>query len=149
MHLIGRIAAVWRGNRQIRFLVIGAYNTAFGYGTFFVLYAALGGRLHYLTLSTIAHFIAVTNSYVMQRFVVFRSTGTWPLEFLRFNLSHLATLGLGLVALHVLVEYAGLSPLLAQGIVLLMIVIASYMLHSLFSFRSMTPTPGTRNTSKE
>ena len=149
MHLIDRIVTIWNKNQQIRFLCIGAYNTAFGYGTFLVLYATLGAFIHYLVLSVIAHFVAVTNSYLLQRIVVFKSKNAWPMEFARFNLSHLATLGISLVALHLLVEYAFLSPVLAQGIVLIVVVMASYILHRLFSFRSAVSSRDIRNQAKE
>lgn len=125
---------LWQGSRKLRFLVVGGWNTLFGYLSFYALYLLTADRLHYLIVAVLAHFVAVTQSYVMQRRLVFRSAAPVPGEFLRFNASHIGTLLFGLLAMYVLVEAASLSPLVAQAIVILTSVILSYMLHSRVSF---------------
>jgi putative flippase GtrA len=99
-----------------------------------VLYVLAADHLHYLVIAVIAHFVAVTQSYVMQRRLVFRSDAPVAGEFLRFNASLVGTLLFGLLAMALLVEAAGLSPLVAQAIVIVMSVILSYLLHSRLSF---------------
>jgi putative flippase GtrA len=125
---------LWQDSRKLRFLVVGGWNTLFGYLSFYALYLLAADRLHYLIIAILAHFVAVTQSYVMQRRMVFRSDAPVAGEFLRFNASHVGTLLFGLLAMYLLVEAAGLSPLLAQAIVILTSVILSYVLHSHLSF---------------
>ena len=125
---------LWQDSRKLRFLVVGGWNTLFGYLSFYVLYLLAADRLHYLIIAILAHFVAVTQSYVMQRRLVSRSDAPVASEFLRFNVSLIGTLLFGLLAMALLVEAAGLSPLAAQAIVILMSVILSYVLHSRMSF---------------
>ena len=132
---------LWQDSRKLRFLVVGGWNTLFGYLSFYVLYLLAADRLHYLIIANLAHFVAVTQSYVMQRRLVFRSDAPIASEFLRFNASHVGTLLFGLLAMALLVEAAGMSPLIAQAIVILMSVVLSYLLHSRLSFG---PSPDRR-----
>jgi putative flippase GtrA len=125
---------LWQDSRKLRFLIVGGWNTLFGYLSFYVLYLLAAEHLHYLIIAVIAHFVAVTQSYVMQRRLVFRSDAPVPGEFLRFNASLIGTLLFGLLAIYLLVEAAALSPLVAQAIVILTSVILSYVLHSRLSF---------------
>jgi putative flippase GtrA len=125
---------LWHGSRKLRFLIVGGWNTVFGYLCFYVLYLLAADYLHYLIIAIIAHFLAVTQSYVMQRRLVFRSGAPVANEFLRFNASHVGTLLFGLLAMYLLVETAALSPLVAQAMVILTSVILSYVLHSRLSF---------------
>ncbi len=125
---------LWQNSRKLRFLIIGGWNTLFGYLSFYVLYLLAADRLHYLIIAVIAHFVAATQSYAMQRRLVFRSGAPIRAEFLRFNASLIGTLLFGLLAMYLLVEAAALSPLIAQAIVILASVILSYVLHSRVSF---------------
>lgn len=133
---------LWQDNRKLRFLVVGAWNTLFGYLTFFVLYLLAADRLHYLIIAALAHFIAVSQSYFMQRHLVFLSAAPVAGEFVRFNVSHIGTLLFGLLAMTLLVEAASMPPLIAQAIVILMSVVLSYLLHSRLSFGTTAGRPG-------
>ncbi|MCF8198589.1 MAG: GtrA family protein [Sulfuritalea sp.] len=125
---------LWQDSRKLRFLVVGGWNTLFGYLSFYVIYLLTADRLHYLIIAILAHFVAVTQSYIMQRHVVFRSGAPVTIEFLRFNASHIGTLLFGLLSIYILVDAADLAPLAAQAIVILVSVILSYLLHSRISF---------------
>lgn len=125
---------IWQDSRKLRFLIVGGWNTLFGYLSFYVLYLLTADRLHYLVIAVFAHFVAVVQSYAMQRRMVFRSAAPIVGEFLRFNASLFGTLLFGLLAMYLLVEAVALSPLVAQAIVILTSVILSYVLHSRISF---------------
>ena len=45
----------WRHHEQLRFLVVGAWNTAFGYGVFLTLYLLLQDAMHYLAIAVLAY----------------------------------------------------------------------------------------------
>lgn len=129
---------LWRNNRKLRFLVVGGWNTLFGYLCFYGLYLLAANRVHYLIVTAVAHFINIMQAYVMHRWLVFRSDDKIAMEFLRFNASYVGTFVFGLLAMLLLVETASLSPPVAQAVVILMNVILSYVLHSRVTFR---PTP--------
>ena len=130
---MGAALEYW-ADQRVRFLVIGACNTAFGYGAFVVLYALLDGHVHYLAIAVLAHACAVIVAFAAHKMLVFRSCGHWLPEFMRYNISLLMGLGAGLVGLWVLVSMLGVHPILAQAVVTVLVVILNYLLHSRFSF---------------
>lgn len=128
------LASLWRHDK-IRFLIVGAFNTAFGYCVFAFLYLLLGNRIHYLVVAVVAHAVSVLVSFTSQRQLVFRSRAPWLPEFIRFNLSLLSVFLGGLAALYGLVDGLGTPPLVGQAIVTVGSVVGSYFAHRHFSFR--------------
>ena len=129
------LSHAWRGNQKLRFLVVGTWNTVFGYLAFLLIYQILGNWLHYLFVAVFAHLLTVTQSFITQRRWVFGIVAPWGTQYLRFNVSHLATLGLALTLLWLLVDRAGLPVLLSQALVAAISVCASYLAHRHYSFR--------------
>ena len=133
---IGRRARLaWDGSEKLRFLVVGAWNTAFGYLAFVVAYFLLRQWLHYLVIMLIAHFVSVCNAFVGHKFLVFRRDGHLLADFLRFNMSYVGTLLFGLAALPILVEVFGIHLLISQGLLVVVTTVSSYFLHKKLSFR--------------
>lgn len=131
-----KLRELWLGNRELRFLVVGGWNTGFGYLAFVALYWLLAARLHYLAIATASHFLAVTQSFVSQRQLVFHAAGPWMPQYLRFNVASLATLGGSLCLLFVLVDKLGLHVLVSQAVTTAVVVVASYLLHKHYSFKA-------------
>jgi putative flippase GtrA len=125
----------WGLPQTLRFLIVGGYNTAFGYLAFTVFFLTVGQRIHYLIVGLAAHAVAAVNAFVVHRLFVFRSAKGWVAEYLRFNLSQLAALSFGMAALYSLVSFGHLNPLVAQAIVVSASVVLSYALHRFFTFR--------------
>lgn len=121
-------------SEKLRFLLVGGYNTAFGYGLFTALILLAGDKIHYLVILPVSHVIAVTNAYFAYRLFVFLDASRGLRSYLRFHSVYLGSLGFGMVALPTLVEIVGLTPIFAQGIVLAVTVVLSYILHKRFSF---------------
>jgi putative flippase GtrA len=126
---------LWQRSRHLRYLAIGAWNTLAGYAIFAGLYLAFAQHLNYMIIAAISHLFAVTQSFVTQRWIVFRSSGNWLAEYLRFHIAHLGSLAIGLSALPIMVEVFKTSPLIAQAVVTALIVVASYFVHQHFTFR--------------
>jgi putative flippase GtrA len=127
---------VWRDHRKLRYLAAGAWNTVFAYVAFGAMYLLLHERLHYLLISVLAHFLAVTNAFICQRWLVFQSQTFWLTAFLRFSMVQLLALGWGLAGLAFMVEILHLSPLLSQLLTMMIAVIVSYVLHRDYSFKT-------------
>ena len=134
-----RAVAGWHASDKLRFLVVGAYNTLFGWGVFALLHLTFADRVHYLWLLVVAHFAAVTSAFFSHRQLTFRATGSMPWQFLRFNLSYLGGLGLGLVLLPLGVRVLNAHPVVVSGVLTLLTVATSYLFHRYFSFARSSP----------
>lgn len=128
------IRKIWL-NEKFRYLVIGAYNTFFGYSIFAVLWMLWGLSLHYIAILGISHVVSVINAFVGYRIFVFRKKGAIWGDFFRFNLVYLGVFIFNIVALPILIEGINIHPLLAQAFIVIVTVLASFILHRRFSFR--------------
>jgi putative flippase GtrA len=126
----------WRLPQELRFLLAGAYNTAFGYLTFALLFLLLRERIHYLAVALLCQPLSLTSAFIVHRRLVFNSREPWLPSFIRFNLSQLAATLFGMAGLYALVRVGHLAPLLAQALVIVGTVLITYTLHRAFSFRS-------------
>ena len=122
--------------RPAKFLLVGAWNTAFGYLAFVGLYAALGRRVHYLLVLVLAQVMAVTNAYLSYKWGVFRTKGYVWGEYLRFWTVYLYTFAANFILLPLFVQRLHLGPILAQGILTALGALAGYLGHSRFTFAS-------------
>lgn len=118
----------------IKYLIAGGYNTVFGFAVFTGLYFLLKSELHYLGIAIIAQVINITNSYVVYRFFVFKSRGRIIEEYFRIYIVYGISFILGIALLTLLVELAGLHPVLAQFFVIIITVIVSYIGNRRFTF---------------
>lgn len=119
---------------QLLYLVIGGWNTVFGYGVWALLQALLGDRLHYLLVVLIAWPIAVLNAYLGYRLVVFRSTGSMLRELPRFSLVYLVTLAVNLVLLPIALTVLPFNIYVVQALLTVVVVVSSYVSHRYYSF---------------
>lgn len=132
---MGSITKRFWKNEKVRYLFVGLYNTAFGYGFFAVIWFFLHHEVHYIGLLTISHFISVINAYLGYRIYVFRVKGRWLKEFFRFNMVYLGAFGFNLISLPFLIEKLNMHALIAQAIIVSITIISSYILHRRFSFK--------------
>jgi putative flippase GtrA len=118
----------------LRYLLVGGWNTVFGYGLFAGLHLAFPG-VHYLIILVISTVIAVLQAFVLYRIWVFEVRGQWLRDLARFSTVYVGGFLANLAILPLLVEVAGLPILLAQAIVLGGTIVASFFAHRSFSFR--------------
>ena len=119
---------------QLLYLVVGGWNTVFGYGVWALLQFLLGDRLHYLIIVLIAWPIAVLNAYLGYRLIVFRSRGPILKELPRFAVVYVATLLVNLALLPIALEALPFSIYLIQAVFTAVLVVLSYLAHRFFSF---------------
>lgn len=125
----------FRRREQLLYLVVGGWNTVFGYGAWALMQFLLGGHLHYLVVIVLAWPIAVMNAYLGYRHIVFRSRGPVLKELPRFSLVYLATLLVNLGLLPVTLRVLPFSIYVVQGLLTGVVVICSYLGHKYYSFR--------------
>lgn len=119
---------------QLLYLVVGGWNTVFGYGVWALMQYVLGDSLHYLVIVLLSWPIAVLNAYLGYRYLVFRSRGPVITELPRFSLVYLATLLVNLGLLPVALRVLPFNIYVDQALFLGVVVIASYLAHKYYSF---------------
>jgi putative flippase GtrA len=124
----------FRRREQLLYLLVGGWNTLFGYGIWALLQYLLGDQLHYLVIVLIAWPIAVLNAYVGYRYVVFRSRGPILKELPRFSLVYFLTLIANLALLPVALSVLPFNIYVVQGLLLTVVVVCSYLSHRYYSF---------------
>ena len=135
----------FRRREQVLYLVVGGWNTVFGYGVWAMLQFLLGDRLHYLAIVLIAWPIAVLNAYLGYRYLVFRSRGPILRELPRFSLVYVVTLIVNLALLPVALRVLPFNIYVVQALLTGVVIVASYVSHRYYSFgadrRRDTPPP--------
>ena len=135
----------WQRQEKTRFLVVGVYNTVFGYLAFISAYVFLGRYVHYLGILSIAHFLSVSNAFLGHKFLTFKIRGHLLTDFLRFNLTYLGTLAIGLVGLPLFVEICRIHPVASQAILSVINMVSAYFVHKRMSFRRNIRDPAHEN----
>lgn len=121
--------------QKVRFLIVGGWNTAFGYAAFAAIYFLLNNYLHYLVILVISYIIGITNAYFCYKFFVFKTKGNYLKEYLRFYLVYGIVFIINLALLPIAVEFFKINPLLSQGGIIFIAVFLSYFGHKNFSFK--------------
>ena len=131
-----------RGRRreQILYLVVGGWNTLFGYGVFALLYHLLHdvagvpripGSMVALVVGSV---IGIANNYVLYRTIVFRSHGAVRRELPRFLVVYLVALAINLAVLPVALHELPFNVYAIQAVYTVAVVVASYLANKHFSF---------------
>ena len=131
--------------RQLaRYLLVGGFNTAFGYGVFAVLNWSLTGRgsYSYMYAAVLANFIAITVAFLGYKWFVFRTRGNYLTEYMRCIGVYGSSSLIGLIGLPVMVTLLRQTllrpesaPYIAAAIMTLVTVLFSFVGHKNFSFR--------------
>jgi putative flippase GtrA len=123
-------------DEKIKYLIIGVWNTLFGYSIFIGLYYLLHERFNYLIILVFSYVVGITNSYICYKIFVFKTKGNYFAEYLRFFLVYGASFLINIILMPLFVEIMGLKPVPAQGIILFFTVIVGYLGHKHFSFNT-------------
>jgi putative flippase GtrA len=120
--------------RGLPYLIVGAANTALGYGVTVGLYYLLRGW-PIVAVATLANVVCITVSFVTYKVFIFKSGGFWLPEYLRCYLVYGGGALLGIAGLWLLVDVLGLTIWLSQGLVMAAVVPLSFFGHEFFTFR--------------
>ena len=131
----GPVRLYFRYREQVLYLVVGGWNTVFGYAVWALLYFLLRHQLHYLIILVLSWPFAVANAYICYRTIVFRSTANIWRELPRFSLVYVVTLVSALIALPILVNTLPFNLYVIQALYTGVVVVLSYLGHKYFSFR--------------
>ena len=121
--------------RPLRFLAAGAANTAFGLAIYpLLLWSTPLLRTHYLLALGIAQAVSLCFAFATYKIGVFRTHGNLAREFGAFSSFYLFNYAANWAALPLLVELAGVPPVLAQLGFTALLIVGSYFWHSRVSF---------------
>jgi putative flippase GtrA len=134
-------ALIARHETKLRFIMVGGFNTLFGLAAYPVLFFVLKPlHLHYLVVLVLAYCVCIVFSFSTIKLLVFRTKGQQGREFGRFVTFNVLYLLLNLLALPVLVEFLGLSPVWGQMMFATLLVVSSYFWHSHITFSRQHPS---------
>ena len=131
-----------KSKTEIRFLLVGTWNTLFGYLVFllflFLLEKIFNNERQIYTLSiTFSHLISVINSFIFHKVVTFVSKQKGleiVYEFRRFFNSYIITFLLNLSLISIQVELLSLNPRIAGAISLPIVTVVTFFLLSKYAF---------------
>ena len=125
--------------KEVRYVLVGGWNTLFGWAVFVALQLTVGATIGYMAVLVIAQVVSIINAYLCYRWLVFRVQGSWWLDFFRFSTVYWIVFALNIVALPLMVSGLGMNVIVAQTVFVVVTVIASYIAHNRFSFRRSDP----------
>jgi putative flippase GtrA len=133
--VLGRPARFYfRRREQVLYLVVGGWNTVFGYCVWALMQYLLGAYVPYLVIVLLSWPIAVLDAYLGYRYIVFRSRGPILRELPRFSLVYVVTLVVNLVLLPIGLALLPISIYGVQALLTVFVVVCSYLAHKYFSF---------------
>ena len=141
-----------RRREQTLYLVVGAWNTLFGYTVWAIFEYLLHDYLHYLVILVLSWPFAVLNAYVCYRLFVFPQQGQRMAGAAAVSLVYVVTLCAGLLALPLLLRTLPFNIYVIQAGYTVVVVILSYLSHKFFSFggnRKRTVVPEDDRTEDE
>jgi putative flippase GtrA len=121
-------------SEHVKFVIIGVYNTLFGYFAFAGLHLGLPS-VNYMFVLILSRELSVVSAFIAYRWLVFKVKGGVLGDFGRFWLVYSGALVLNLLALPFFVEVVGLNVLVAQAVTIVLTVICTWIGHSHFSFK--------------
>lgn len=119
---------------KIVYLVVGGWNTLFGYGVFSLLYMLLSYRFHSMVILVLSYILSITNAYAGYKIFVFRTKGNIIKEYLRFYAVYGVSFLVNLILLPFFMAFLSLNAYISQAIILLLTVVVSYFLHKKYTF---------------
>ncbi|WP_447984329.1 GtrA family protein [Nitrospira sp. Nam74] len=120
---------------KLHYLLVGGWNTIFGYGVFVVLhYATVPLHIHYEVVLILSQIISVTSAYLLYKKFVFRTKGHYFQEYCRFWAFYWLSLLANVVLLPLLVEVLHQDLILSQALLIVLSAVTSYFWHANHTF---------------
>jgi len=114
-----------RLRNEISFLVVGVWNTIFGLSLFYLLLKIIP-ELNYFIILTSSFIISTLQSHFSQRSFVWRSSGPYLYELMKFFWGTFGSFIFNLACLPVLVEYLHFPVYLSQVLIVFLLTIFSF-----------------------
>ena len=116
------------------YLFVGIYNTIFGV-VFYAIVLKIFGEQHYLLLLLMTGVVAITNSYLTQKFLVFKTKGNYLKEYLKFFVVYFFNTVLSLLPSYVLVDICHFKPLVVNIFIVGISTVITFLANNFFAFK--------------
>jgi|TARA_B110000037_G_scaffold141726_1_gene160340 putative flippase GtrA len=117
-----------------RYLLVGAYNTVFGYLFFVLIFHYFSSTISHYLLLGLCHLIGTTHNFFSYKFFVFKEQVSNFRNYLKFNLVYVFTFLLNLGLFIVLTKIMNWNLYLSQALIISVIAVLGYILNKYFSF---------------
>ena len=124
------------------FLLVGGWNTLFGYAVFAGFYWALHTRVPLAAVIVVAYVVGILNNFLLYKYLVFRTRGHHAREALRFVVVYAPLLAANLIVLPLALRYLPLNAYGVQAIYTFAVLCVAYVGHKYFTFRRVAVGPG-------
>ena len=128
---------------QYRFIIVGGFNTLIGIIVYPLLYWLLVPASHAVNILVVdsvlvvSQVICITNSYITNKYFVFKAKGSSFWEYIRFTLFYNIIFVINLGLLPLLIKMTQVNPAKIQACINVFVAISSYFWHKLFTFKSV------------
>lgn|SRR5574343_21195 len=119
---------------KILYLLVGGWNTLFGFFVMIWLYTWLSEYLHVTVVAILANVMSITMSFLTYRYFVFKSQNAWWTEYLKCYLVYGGLAVFGIVLTWVFIDYLKLNIWVSQSIAVPVTVVMSYLGHKYVTF---------------
>lgn len=116
----------------IKFGIVGLSNTAIGLGSYY-LFLWLGW--HYMLANVMSWIISVFNAFYWNSKYVFDTRSTWLRALFRTYVSYGLSFVIGAIVLYILVEWWGISDVIAPLLVLIITIPLNFVLNKFWAFK--------------
>lgn len=123
-----------RHQEKLMYLIVGSWNTLFGYGLFAGLYGLLRNTFDYTVVLMISYIISIANNYLAYKFIVFKTRGNYFSEGLRFGLVYGAVYVINVGLLRLSAHLITINLLVMQAVFTVFVIIISYVGNKYFAF---------------
>ena len=130
--MLNRLINLIKHNREVKFLIVGGYNTAFGLGFGNLCYYFL--ELPYPVIALTVYVVSVLNSYFSYEFFVFKTKQNRLKGLMKANATYLLAFLINLLLMFVCINLLGMNRVLAFNLVSAIVVTMLYFLHRHFTF---------------
>ena len=122
-------------NFSRRYLLVGIFNTVFGYALSLLVYHFLQNDLSIVVIGIMINVISITVAFLGYKLFVFKTAGNWLNEYLRCYVTYGLSAVLGISLIWLFVEQWAWVFWFSQGLIIALTTVISYFMHRHFTFR--------------
>ena len=124
-------------HQKVMYLLVGGWNTIFGYCTGLSLYYLLYGYLHILVILVMTNILSISMSFFTYKLFVFKTTGNWLFEYVRCYVVYGSIALVGMLLIWIMVNFIEVPFWIAQALIVMVTVVLSYASHKRFTFKKV------------
>jgi len=121
-------------SEKVRYIIIGIFNTMFGYSVGIVLFTILSEKLHTILIVSMANMLSIIVSFFMHKLFVFRRKGKWINEFFRACIVYMNMALVSVFIMWVFIDILNISIWISQAIAICTTFSLTYFGHKKFTF---------------